>query len=205
VAEGGGEEQTIGAHTGAPGVFISYASHDAAVADTIVAALERAKILCWIAPRDVKPGARYADAIVRAINEASALVLVLSANAMGSDHVAREVERAASKRKQVIAFRIDTTALSPELEYLLSNSQWIDAVVLAMPVALGKLAEAVGQGWGNSSATDSRDKACRWKEETSCRRCRCHHGIGRCCCRGRAPLVIDARYCAAHGGSVDNR
>ena len=147
MAEAGGEEQTTGAHSGASGVFISYASQDAAVADAIVAALERAKIPCWIAPRDVKPGARYADAIVRAINEASTLVLVLSANAIGSDHVAREVERAASKRKQVIAFRMDATALSPELEYFLSNSQWIDAAALAMPVALGKLAEAVGQGW----------------------------------------------------------
>ena len=147
MAEGGGEDQTTEPYTGAPVVFISYASQDAAVADAIVAALERAKIPCWIAPRDVKPGARYADAIVRAINEASALVLVLSANAMGSDHVAREVERAASKRKQVIAFRIDATALSPELEYFLSNSQWIDAAAMAMPVALDKLAEAVGQGW----------------------------------------------------------
>jgi TolB-like protein/lipoprotein NlpI len=146
VAEGG-EEQTSDTHTGVSGVFISYASPDAAVADAIVAALERAEIPCWIAPRDVKPGARYADAIVRAINEAGALVLVLSANAMGSDHVAREVERAASKRKRLIAFRIDATALSPELEYFLSNSQWIDAAALAMPVALGKLAEAIGQGW----------------------------------------------------------
>ena len=146
MSEGGGDEQTILAHTGAPGVFISYASQDASVADAIVAALERAKIPCWIAPRDVKPGARYADAIVRAINGASALVLVLSANAMGSDHVAREVERAASKRKPVIAFRIDATPLSAELEYFLSNSQWIDAAALAMPVALDKLAQAVGQG-----------------------------------------------------------
>jgi len=44
----------------------------------------------------VKPGAAYADAIVRAINEASALVMVLSGAAMASEHVSREVERAAS-------------------------------------------------------------------------------------------------------------
>jgi len=31
-------------------VFISYASQDKAVADTIVAALEHAGISCWIAP-----------------------------------------------------------------------------------------------------------------------------------------------------------
>jgi hypothetical protein len=51
-------------------VFISYASQDAAVAHAIVESLEAQGLKCWIAPRDVKPGAQYADAIVRAINEA---------------------------------------------------------------------------------------------------------------------------------------
>ena len=82
-------------------VFVSYASQDAAVANSIVEHLEQHGVRCWIAPRDVKPGAVYADAIVRAINEANALVLVLSASAMASAHVGREVERAASKRKQI--------------------------------------------------------------------------------------------------------
>jgi hypothetical protein len=80
-----------------PHVFISYASQDAAVAQRLCATLEAAGFPCWIAPRDVEAGALYADAIVRAINEAKAVVLVLSASAIGSDHVAREVERAASK------------------------------------------------------------------------------------------------------------
>jgi hypothetical protein len=42
-------------------VFISYASADAAVVQKVCAALEAAGILCWIAPRDVVPGTRYAD------------------------------------------------------------------------------------------------------------------------------------------------
>jgi succinyl-CoA synthetase alpha subunit len=66
-----------------------------------------------MAPRDVRPGAQYADAIVRAINEAKGMVLVLSGSAVASDHVAREVERAASKRKPIFAFRIDSAALNP--------------------------------------------------------------------------------------------
>ncbi len=57
-------------------VFVSYASQDAAVADAIVEALEAHGIKCWIAPRDVRPGTVYADAIVGAINESKALVLV---------------------------------------------------------------------------------------------------------------------------------
>src|ERR1700728_4113446 len=92
-------------------VFVSYASQDAAVANAIVENLERRGLKCWIAPRDVKPVAQYADAIVRAINEAKAVVLVLSASAAASSHVAREVERAGSKHKPIIAFRIDAATL----------------------------------------------------------------------------------------------
>jgi TolB-like protein/tetratricopeptide (TPR) repeat protein len=131
-------------------VFVSYASHDAAVANSIVESLEAHGLKCWMAPRDVKPGAQYADAIVRAINEAKALVLVMSGSAVDSAHVAREVERAASKRKSIIPFRIDAAPLNPELEYFLSNAQWIDVPKLGMPAALAKLKEAVGQGAASS-------------------------------------------------------
>jgi TolB-like protein/Flp pilus assembly protein TadD len=127
-------------------VFVSYASQDAAVANSVVGHLEGKGIKCWIAPRDVKPGAQYADAIVRAINESKAVVLVMSGSAVGSTHVAREVERAASKRKPIIPFRIDNATLNPELEYFLSNSQWIDVPKLGMPAALVKLKEAVSHG-----------------------------------------------------------
>ena len=132
--------QTIVSHH----VFVSYASQDAAVANSIVENLEQHGIKCWIAPRDMKPGAQYADAIVRAINDAKAAVLVMSGSAIDSTHVAREVERAASKRKPIIPFRIDNASLNPELEYFLSNSQWIDVPKLGMPAALARLKEAVG-------------------------------------------------------------
>jgi TolB-like protein/Flp pilus assembly protein TadD len=101
----------------------------------------------------VKPGAEYADAIVRAINEAKAVVLVMSGSAVASAHVGREVERAASKRKPIIAFKIDAAPLSAALEYFLSQSQWIDVLALGMKAALAKLAEAVGQGSVASHAT----------------------------------------------------
>jgi TolB-like protein len=125
-------------------VFVSYASQDAAVANSIVENLESHGLKCWIAPRDVKPGAQYADAIVRAINEAKAVVLVMSGSAVGSSHVGKEIERASSKRKPIIAFRIDAAPLNHALEYFLSESQWIDVPKLGMPAALTKLAEAVG-------------------------------------------------------------
>jgi TolB-like protein/Flp pilus assembly protein TadD len=132
-------------------VFVSYASQDVSVANSVVEALEGHGIKCWIAPRDVKPGAQYADAIVRAINEAKTLVLVLSQSAVGSSHIGKEVERASSKGKQIIALRIDVAPLTPALEYFLSESQWVDAPALGMPAALGRLSESIGQASAPSS------------------------------------------------------
>jgi hypothetical protein len=97
---------------------------------------------------------QYADAIVRAINEAKAVVVVLSASAVASSQVGREIERATSKHKQIIAFRIDAAALNPALEYFLGESQWIDVPALGMSAALTKMAEAVEQGSATSAHED---------------------------------------------------
>ncbi len=140
MAEGGGDGK---AGAGAPPVFISYASQDAAVAAALVEALERHGIACWIAPRDVKAGALYADAIVRAISGAKIFVLVLSESAIASSHVSKEIERASSKKRPIIALRIDSAPLTPALEYFLSESQWVEAQVGNIDAAYVKLIDAI--------------------------------------------------------------
>src|SRR6266403_1558202 len=153
MAETGGEPKTSSgasaapelpdASAGTPTVFISYASQDAAVASALVGALERQGVGCWIAPRDVKAGALYADAIIRAISSAKVIVLVLSKSAVASSHVSREIERASSKRRPIIALRIDTAPLAPALEYFLSESQWVEAQTGSMEAAYAKLIDAI--------------------------------------------------------------
>jgi L-fucose isomerase-like protein len=59
-------------------VFISYATADRKEALAVCKALERRGTKCWIATRDVQPGENYQEAIVRAIRQARALVLVFS-------------------------------------------------------------------------------------------------------------------------------
>ena len=124
-------------------VFISYASQDKPVADAIVEALEKAGLKCWIAPRDVRAGAQYADAIVRALGGAKAIVLVLSANSISSSHVGKEIERASSKKRPIIALRTDAAPLTPALEYFLSESQWIEAQPGKEEAAYAKLIAAI--------------------------------------------------------------
>jgi serine/threonine-protein kinase len=124
-------------------VFVSYASQDAAIANAVVAALERHGLKCWIAPRDVTPGALYADGIISAINGTKVLVLVLSGNSIASPHVGKEVERASSKRRPIIALRTDAAPLTSALEYFLSESQWIDLAADGTDAAFAKLLTAV--------------------------------------------------------------
>jgi TolB-like protein len=153
VAEGSGSAPVTDAATPAPrpapdaspagAVFISYASQDAGVAQSLCTDLERHGVACWIAPRDVRPGDFYADSIVQAINACTVLLLVLSQNSIDSAHVLREVERASAKKRPIIAFRIDATPLPPGLEYFLSASQWIDASAAGAERLYPKLIEAI--------------------------------------------------------------
>jgi hypothetical protein len=73
----------------------------------VVETLEGHGVKCWIAPRDVVPGALYADEIVRAINEARVVVLILSEQAVASPHVGKEIERASSKRRRTVASDVE--------------------------------------------------------------------------------------------------
>jgi adenylate cyclase len=124
-------------------VFISYASQDAAVADAVVGALERAGLKCWIAPRDVVPGALYSAEIVRAINAARVVVLVLSTAAAASPQVGKEIERASSKRRRILVLRTDAASLPRAFEYSLSESQRIDVGLGGIEAAAAKIVDAV--------------------------------------------------------------
>ena len=158
MAENGGGPDGTGASLAVPGgrsstpdVFISYASADGAVAAAVCTSLERDGLTCWIAPRDVTPGASYAGEIVRAIDAAKAVVLVLSQNAAASPHVLREVERGTSKRHPVVSLRIDQAPLPADLEYFLNTSQWLDASGGDSARAMPKLVVAVR--WAISTPT----------------------------------------------------
>jgi TolB-like protein len=153
MAEGAGEDKT---QANRPTIFISYASQDAALANAVVGVLERAGLKSWIAPRDIVPGALYAGEIVRAINESGLVVLVLSAHSAASTHVSKELERASSKRRRIIALRTDAAVLPDAFEYFLSESQWIEVGTGDIEPAMAKLAEAARRhlGSGLKSSVD---------------------------------------------------
>ena len=107
-------------------IFICHSSEDQAVANGLVKSLEARGIACWIAPRDIHPGADYAEAIVGGISEARALVMVFSRHANVSAHVGREVERAVSRNLPIVPYRIEDVEPTSSLAYLISSAQWVD-------------------------------------------------------------------------------
>jgi TolB-like protein/lipoprotein NlpI len=114
--------------------------------------LEAAAFLCWIAPRNVIPGTLYAEGIVRALDESTVVVLILSEQAVASAHVGKELERATSKRHPIIALRTDASPLTPAFEYFLNESQWIEVGAGGTDSAIVKLVEAVGRHLDPGSA-----------------------------------------------------
>jgi TIR domain len=123
--------------------FISYSSHDKATADATCAALEAAGIRCWIAPRDIVPGAEWGEAIILGINQSRVLILIFSAHANDSPQIRREIERAVSKGLPIIPFRIEDIVPTRSLEYFIRTVHWLDALTPPLEAHLRRLAETV--------------------------------------------------------------
>ena len=124
-------------------VFISYSSSDKPVADATCAGLENDGVRCWIAPRNVRPGQEYAKEIVDAVSDCRLVVLVFSSGANGSPQVRREVERAVSKGKIIIPFRIEDAVPTDSMEHWLASIHWLDAVTPPLQDHLGRLSHVV--------------------------------------------------------------
>jgi hypothetical protein len=109
-------------------VFISHSKKDKPVADALCAALENAKIRCWIAPRDVHPGGDWASEIANAVEQAKVMVLVYSAHSSESVHVRKEITLAVSSASVIVPLKIDGTPLTGSMQYYLSDTHWLDAL-----------------------------------------------------------------------------
>ena len=124
-------------------VFVSYSVKDKVVADAIVARLEADGIRCWVAPRDVVPGADWGESIINAIESSRIMVLVFTASANASPQIKREVERAVDKGVYTIPIRIENIEPTKSLEYFISTSQWMDAFPPPMEPHLDFMAKTV--------------------------------------------------------------
>jgi TIR domain len=124
-------------------VFISYSHVDKATADATCAALEQAGIRCWIAPRDIMPGDEWGAAIVKAIDQCRAMVLIFSSNANSSKQIRREVERAVHAGVPIVPVRIENVAPTEAMAYFMSTVHWLDAMTAPLEGHLQRLTRSI--------------------------------------------------------------
>ena len=124
-------------------LFISYSTEDKPAADAVCAILEKNGVRCWIAPRDIMPGADWGESIVKGIRLSRVLLLVFSTNANKSKQIKREVEIAADGGVTIVPLRIENILPTEAFKYFLGNIHWLDALTPPLEKHLQEVAAKV--------------------------------------------------------------
>lgn len=135
-------------------VFINYASRDRQFASRIVADLNRSGIETWFDAVDLGVG-NFLNVLGKAVDEADAMIVVVSKNSIPSEWVKLELNYALSKQLSVVSIAIDDSdadALSPflKLRQIIDASNRYD---LALTALFASLPESVKQGKKISPST----------------------------------------------------
>jgi hypothetical protein len=132
-------------------VFICFATEDGSLAARVCELLERRRVSCWTAPRDVQPGAAWDEAILHAIDASRAMVLILSSHANDSVFVKGEVNRAFAQGKAIFTFRAVDVMPAGALELYLARNHWMDGFPPPLEEKVGRLASAVHELLGRAA------------------------------------------------------
>ncbi len=106
--------------------FISHASDNAAEAMKLVKALEDAGLRCWIAPRNIRAGEAYGDAIGAAVARLTKATLVLvSPQAESSAGVKSELEIARRYNHPIVPVILNNHTPGKGMLYYIGTSHWV--------------------------------------------------------------------------------
>lgn len=141
-------------------VFVSYSTRDKVATDQVVEFLEKNKIRCWYAPRDIPPNANWGKEVTNAIDLSKMVLLVFSSNSNHSQRVLDEINYAISKEMQVLPFRIENAAPTGALMLHLSSRHWLNAFDPSWKDFLDDLNNLVSSMLESvSNATQDKEKA----------------------------------------------
>ena len=90
-------------------VFITHVEEDAATAQELAVGLEQAGYTAWFYERDSLPGPPYVTQVLQAIGQSAVVIVLVSANALGSWQVDREIFQAFETEKPMIPLLIGIT------------------------------------------------------------------------------------------------
>jgi hypothetical protein len=116
------------------GVFVSYSRKDAEPALQIVAQLKSNNFDVWLDRHAITGGNLWREDIVKAINECSVFLILLSAASVQSRNVRKELDLADKKGKPVLPLFLSLVDLPDNMEYALAGIQWIDCTRLELGI-----------------------------------------------------------------------
>jgi len=107
-------------------IFISYSSKDKAKAHELSELLVSSGISVWIDQSGIAAATSWSKEIAEALEGCSAFILLLSANSIASENVAKELAVAAKLRKQIIPVQLERVELKGEFLYHLTTLQHVE-------------------------------------------------------------------------------
>ena len=111
-----------------PRLFVSYASTDRSRVLAIAVALEEAGTEAWVDVRGIAGGESYGSAIVDAIRDCDAVLLLCSAASLASRNVRQEIALAWRFGRPILPLRLEPVDIPDSLAYWLETAQWIDVL-----------------------------------------------------------------------------
>lgn len=133
-------------------VFISYSHKDKNIADAVCHKLEENGVRCWYAPRNIRPGAEWAAAIIDALEHSRVMVLIFTDSSNVSVQVAREVSSAVSAGTVILPLKCTPSEPSAGMKYYLATVHWMDAVDRETEEAIDDLCDCVKRILGEPPA-----------------------------------------------------
>jgi len=121
-------------------VFISHGSENREEANALCAFIEARDVTAWIAPRDVRPGIDYSEALQGAIESCVAFVVLVTEMANKSPYVRAETEMAFSNSKPIFPVRMSDIKPASGLAFFLKIRHWTDAYGKDRESSLDRLA-----------------------------------------------------------------
>jgi hypothetical protein len=139
-------------------IFLSYSRKDKGIAEQLESQLKAAGYEMWIDVEGIRGGDLWREAIVKAIDQADALLALLSPNSAKSDNVCTELVLATENKTRIVPVDISTPPISipSRMRYLLAGKQRVK-----YPTEFEKLLEALGSssvGVEAQQAVSARDE-----------------------------------------------
>jgi hypothetical protein len=136
-------------------IFLSYSRRDKETAIRLAEKLEEKGYDVWIDLEDLPAGKRWRQKIVDAIQQADALVVVLSPNAVKSDGMRRESVLAEEENKPIFPVKIQPVTIPIDMRWTLAELQWID-LYTDFDAGFRQLLDALAEGRETSSPDAAR-------------------------------------------------